>query len=414
MTGSVSARILVAVACALVFWFDFFGAGVGRAHAQSQSPHRTSPWEIHSDTWIECDEVGAVPEGRDAPCRARLTDDVLAERGWMFRRDSIVPGSVGAGIFAMTLGAVWHGGGHFLIGDDRSWRQLLIGEAVALGLIGSGVTLDRALRMPAVEPFAGVLKVSGGSLFAMTWIADVLGSFKGDATRFPPNTSSPLGLAAEVYYAPIVGGGLVVTDLLVLRMPYHGPRGVIVPAIELGPSSQYRSLSLYGGYRWRRAPAAPSFFEWGASITDARDGEADAGRTRVETLVAYELDVGRWLPHLGGLIWRNEVGLSLEGIRVASDDAPRFSEGRRLWGVPASFSLGVNLNRGVHVSGGYRHRRDLLVGGMRERLGSVWGRIDIVPRNRIGIDLMLERGAFTRVWLGLRIVILDTASEELR
>ena len=56
--------------------------------------------------------------------------------------------------------------------------------------------------------------------------------------------------------------------------------------------------------------------------------------------------------------------------------------------------LGFNANQGVHIGMGYRHRRDELVGMTGRRAGMLWGRLGILPRNRVGVDLQIEQSNY--------------------
>ncbi len=95
-----------------------------------------------------------------------------------------------------------HGAGHAAAGKPKTAEHLLIAEGVGFGtlLVGTGgLALTGASRY-TVAPFA-LLMIGGGSLFAVSWAADVYGvtvseSDRGTALVAAPRLESAIGIRA--------------------------------------------------------------------------------------------------------------------------------------------------------------------------------------------------------------------------
>lgn len=347
----------------------------------------------------------------EAPARAQVgdaSDETLRAEGWEFDEARATPGNVPAGLLAVVVGPAWHGIGHGLAGDRGTANRLFAGQGIALLAAGAGLAVRNVGDESAVARSAGsALLVGGGSLFAATWFADVVGAFKGTADALPRETSELGGLTAEAYFTVLVEQGVGLDSIFVLRVPVVAPRWVLRPDVQIGAGSAYRRV---GASAFWRVPLGRHRSSWdlGAVGFDENVAEYDYGRTSLAGATQVRLDLGDVFEHLGGLMWTNRVELAVDH-HWYGEDARRFDPADRRIHLPVEMGLGFNANQGVHVGMGYRHRRDELVGMAGRRAGMLWGRLGILPRNRVGVDLQIEQGAFTRAWLGLQWTLVPEA-----
>jgi hypothetical protein len=345
--------------------------------------------------------LGLLPAAADAQVMER-EDEELAEDGWEFTPDRSRPGNAAAGALALTVGTLWHGAGHALAGDRRSANKLLISEGIALVALTAGIAVRQAGDSSAVaRPIGSTLMFGGGSVFFAGWFADVIGSFKGTGADLPQNTSEIRGATLELYFTPLVERGLDVNSFLVLRAPVITRRWVITPNLELSTDLAYRRIGASAGHRVRFGPSDRSYAEFGASGYDEQNTTQGWGRTQLATHTEIGLDLGAIFSHLTGLSWTNRIDLAVDHFFFEHDGGNRFRERNRSIHVPLEMGLGFNADQGVHIGFAYRHRPDTLVGMAGSRVGSFAGRLGILPRNRIGVDVRVEQGAFTRGWFGI-------------
>lgn len=331
-----------------------------------------------------------------------LADDDLAGQGWEFRERPSTPGSVGAGVLALTAGSVVHGAGHMALADRRSWLHLLVGEVIGVVAFGTGTAVDAATDGDGGEIAGAALQTAGASLFIATWIADVVGAFKGTGTKLATNTRELPGLNLEVFYSALVADGIDASNLATVSLPLVTRRLVVTPTVEADATLDYRHLSADVAWRQHFTWRPLTWFEVAAIGVEEYVDSAGFGRNEVGGRVGFSLDVGDVLPHVRGLVWRNHVGVASSWLYFDSDGRRRFVRDQQQLRVPWGFRLDMNVNRSVNMGVGYEGPDDRLVGSASSRFGRAIGRVAVVPRNRIGVELRLEQGAFTRLWAGLR------------
>jgi hypothetical protein len=391
-----AACVLAAVGLVVCAWFS-------PAHAQgsvtdvADNPDLPSPQECERnerDPRCLCVLSPGLPS-----C---LSDEELRRDGWEFSVERGQPGSPTAGLFALTLGSFVHGSGHLLVDDRPTWRRLFVAQGISLAMFASGTLAHRRAESVPLRQAGGVMQTLGASLFVASWIADVLGATKGTGADLPRNTYRPFGFSVYGGFGLLLGQGSPVTNTMLISAPWEGRRFVLTPHAELGTDLQFRRFGLYAGYRAELSKRPNSFLEFGAGGFDEYSRAARSGRTQMRVTTRLSLDLGDIFRHLTNLVWETDVSLALDHYTFESNVRRRFDKRARVWHAPVGFVMHVDVQRGVNLALGYRHDRDLLVGAMGRNAGVLIGRLGIVPRNGIGIELEGQRGAFTRVLLGIR------------
>jgi hypothetical protein len=331
------------------------------------------------------------------------SDAELEAAGWRYSRQRANPGSPGAGIFALTLGLPVHGSGHFLVGDRRTGWRLLGMQGASLGVFATGAAMWHASEGAGARMTGSTLQALGASVFVASWLADVLGATKGSGADLPANTYRAGGLSAEFGFATLIGEGAPATTTFRIALPFDARRFVLRPDVELGTDFDAQRFGIYAGWRVPTSKRPSSFVEFGAGGFDEWFGDAQVGRTQVRGTVRWSYDFGDGFRHLANLVWVNDVSVATDYAMLRPND--RFRRSQRSIHVPFGFVVHTNLDQGVNLALGYRHDRDRWVGTLGRRAGSVTARLGIVPRNRLGIELEGEQGAYTRAVIGLRYVI---------
>ena len=333
------------------------------------------------------------------------SDEALRADGWEFSEQGATPGSIPGGVLALVLGAPWHGVGHTIANDRDSARRLLATEGIALGIFAAGIITRTVGDQSATARTIGTtVAVSGGGMFAAGWLADVVGAFKGTALPLPRNSAEIRGATIEGYVTTLVESGLDLNAIGVVRVPVYAERWVMIPEIHLGFDAAYRRFGALAGWRAPFGANRISFLELSSSGLDEHVSQHGYGRTQFAGGATLNLNIGDILPHLNGLIWTHRIEVAVDHHYFASLGNQRFRRDGRQVHVPVETSVGFNANQGLYVEVGYQHRRDALIGmlGRNGDVGAFWGRVGFSPRNRLGIDLRVEQGAYTRAWFGLQ------------
>lgn len=332
-----------------------------------------------------------------------LDDEQLRASGWEFREQSFRRGSPLAGFAALTAGIPFHGVGHLLVGDNDAMFRLLISEVVALGVTGIGTLMRNAApHRNGVWATGAALQVSGLSAFAAGWLTDVVGSFKGTTVPLPANSIDFKGMAADLHYTVLFSDEVDVTSVGVVGFQWRSDRVFIRPEFSFGPGEQYYRGSLFAEYRHPLKLGENSYFSVWGEVGEEFVASNDWGREILLGGVGLSLDMGDVLEHTRGLVWKLRVGGGIQSFHYASQNHRLFLRRNIRAMLPVETSMAMNLNRGLNVEVGYRHRPDELVGSLSRFGGALYQQFTVLPINRLGISIRLEEGAYFRLWAGVR------------
>ncbi len=109
-----------------------------------------------------------------------LDYETSIKEGYSPRPSDSHPGSVLGGALAVMPGVFVHGVGHMYIGETRTGLSLLLAEAVGLGLMFGAAAINESDSGSArTAPARLALSHTGFILFFASWLADIVGTFKG-------------------------------------------------------------------------------------------------------------------------------------------------------------------------------------------------------------------------------------------
>jgi hypothetical protein len=304
------------------------------------------------------------------------------------------------------------GAGHFVLGESKTARRLLIAEGIGLGMIlagGSVLALTGASRYLA-GPSAGVA-IGGFGLFLGSFAADTYGVLSPDSAAASRRLHTAAGAESELGYVALAGPNLEETGYVLERVSLRAGSFRVTPSglfSARGTSALYR---VEGAYRFLGPTPTASgrgtsdHLDVAVGAVHHREPRAFISRSSME----LELDARYDLCHVGPTLCgafvdfsfgysAAHIGYDLNGLAVPGD----FDSA-----LLARFSFGAIFrgaaHRGSEASLYYDHRHDGLVGGFVMRgLGSgAAGRFGFDARwyltPHFGLSLNGEVGA---AWLG--------------
>ena len=313
---------------------------------------------------------------------------------------------------AVIPGLVAHGSGHFVLGERRVARRLLIASGLGLGLAAAGglpLVLTGASRHDTAVPIA--MLVGGVGVFALSWAADLYGATGAAGPRSPPE---PAPVELELGYGQV-----------------HDPRfayrsfAITAASVGLGPfrlapiswvalDDDNQRLRLEGSYRFAgqggtRATGDASRIEVVAAATHHRYPDDGFAVSTLEASLAGRLDMARVGDSLAGSFADLSLGIASELTNYYQPGAGA-DLGEMLL---ARFGYGVALGcPGGPVRGEasiyYDHRRDTFTGGISPGTGPGSGFVGLFGAealvhlgSRWGARVRFEQGAARVFSLGI-------------
>jgi hypothetical protein len=355
----------------------------------------------------------AIAASAPHPVWAQASVDRQAPRTPAKKRGRLLPLAA-----AVVPGVLLHGSGHFVAGERRAARRLLVMESVGLGMFLAGgvpLLLTGASRHHAA-PSVGLV-VTGIGVFGLSWLADLYGAASG-GLESTPLSPAPIEIEAGYGYVydprfdyrqfAVVGGAL---RLGAMRLS---------PSAWLAMDDDNQRVRLEGARRLVGAGSARptgdgSNLEIVAALTHHRHASDDFAMSTAEAGVAGRLDMARVGDSLAGSFADLSLGLGAELTSFYTPGAGA-DLGELLL---VRFGYGVTLGRpgGLHGEASlyYDHRRDTFTGGLSPGNGPGSGFAGLFGADlllyigaRWGIRARFEQGAARVANLGLIMRMGDT------
>lgn len=267
---------------------------------------------------------------------------------------------------AAVPGLVLHGSGHWVMGQKRVARTLLLTEAAGLGAMGSGasILIGSGFSRKLVAPASGLV-ILGVGLFLVSFLADLEGTIApplGEPRVVLPIVETSLGyryVSDPVFaYRSFVATGL---DLRVgkLRVSPEGWFGAGHPNERLRLAGAYR----FAGPTTKRARDGSFVDAEVAGIHHAFPPERFS-ITSLELMVAGRLDLARIGSTLRGSFVDAALGYGLARHRYAVRGSPEDGNDQLLARVGYGVWIGRPTSTWAEVSAFYEHRHDGFAGGL--------------------------------------------------
>ncbi len=350
-----------------------------------------------------------MPPTEDDPWT--LQDDQLRASGWQFEDRQFRRGSAAAGLAAMTAGLPFHGVGHLIVGDNEAMFRLLVSEVLSLGVMGVGTLMRTgATRHNGLWAGGAMLQVAGASAFGAGWITDIVGSFKGTTVPLPANSSWMEGMAVDMHYTLLFSGEIDVSSVGVVGFQWRTKRFFIRPEFSFDFDGGYYRANLQGDYAIPLGFGQNTYALLWSELSEEIVSRSHWGREVLLGGVGLRLDVGDLFEHIRGLVWELRLGAGVEAFHHQAQNHRLFLRRNIRVMLPVQTSITMNLNRGVNVEVGYRHRPDDLVGTLTRYGGTLSQQLTVLPVRQLEIAIRLEEGAYFRLWVGLRYYLTNKGS----
>jgi hypothetical protein len=317
--------------------------------------------------------------------------------------------AVGASI---VPGVLIHGAGHWVAGERRVARRLLLIEGIGLGAAvtaGVPLVLTGASRHSIAAPIA--LLVSGVGVAAISWMADIYGASGAGCTRKTPALPAPIEV--ELGYGHVYEPRFDYRSFAVASASAELGAFRIAPSAWVGLDDDNQRLRLEGGYRlagrsarWPTGDA--SSLEVVSAATHHRYPDDGFAVSTGELSLAGRLDMRRIGDSLAGSFADLSVGLAGEVTNYYTPGAGA-DLGQMLL---ARFGYGIVIGHpgGLHGEATlyYDHRRDTFPGGISPGSGPGSGFMGFFGAEallyvgpRWGVRARVEQGAASVAHIGL-------------
>ena len=273
------------------------------------------------------------------------------EEGYERRPEGEHPGSLLGGMLAVFPGFLVHGTGHFYIGEHTTGLTLLATEVAGIALMASSAMIQKSSPDSANT---GALRLGlshlGLVLFAGSWAADIVGTFKGSE----PFEQDDAGISRSGIR---LGYGYTQSPLNPFR--HHMRLGVDVdtghlylrPLIDLEAQLEQRTIELDSGFYLLRGQNAQNGLALGLKGERRENRVGSWARYSGLGYVQWKLDLGFVSPSLRHFYVVNQVGWGRAFYQYSATDE----------NVPALFSIvddqdtfmtlesGIALNVGLNT-----------------------------------------------------------------
>ncbi len=317
-----------------------------------------------------------------------------------------------AGAAAVVPGVVVRGAGHYVAGDRRTAKRLLLIEGAGLVLAAAG-GIPIGVSGAAGETMPGLALLLPGSALLFTSVAaDFWGAAGGASLAGEPLMPDALSLSAG--YTAVLDPRLPFTNLATLGVDARRGRGLAAASTWYGDGAWRAALT--GGVRLfgprpgeRRADA--SSFDGVVTVAEERRDAGGYAITAGDVGVRGRLDLVRLAPSLRGSHVRGGIGLGAERIRYHATDVADLSgliTAHFAWG----FTLGDGGPRALEAELYYEHRRDTLAGGVTlptpgNGFVGYFGATATAWRDRWGLTTTAEVGSAWVLSLAARMRITE-------
>jgi hypothetical protein len=252
-------------------------------------------------------------------------------------------------------GVLLHGSGHWVAGDKKMAKRLLVLQGIGMGLAAVG-GLTIGVTGGSDESMPGLfLLLPGGGLVVLSWLADIYGTAGGPRIHGKPDQGA-YDMDVELGYAYV-----------------HDPQFAFSHLATLGASARIRRArtrfeTMFGEGLWRgRVEGAVRVVDGVGLMLAAADHRYDAddfAATTLEIAAEGRYDLARIGAPLDGSFVTGQLGFAGERTRYDTPGMPVD------WSTVflGRFSFGVYLGDGGERHGWaeiyYDHRRDQLTGGL--------------------------------------------------
>lgn len=274
--------------------------------------------------------------------RKPTTVEAAKRQGYIERPEDQPAGSLLGGLLATVPGFLVHGVGHYYMGEHTTAVGLLIAEVVGVAALIAGALLDGAVEgSGSLGPGRQWLLHTGIMLFSVSWLADIIGAFKG-ASPLPLDDNqydrNRMGLSYRYTSDPLTP----FAHYIVLWYELHLGRVYLRPMADLEVKLDNRRFWFDVGVRIWQPPTGGEHLVLGARLRREEARIYGYALRGYEAFAELRLDFGRLARDLRGLYFNHRAGVGQLGYQL-SDDLER---------APSVFSPTDFTDNYLHLSTG--------------------------------------------------------------
>jgi hypothetical protein len=342
-----------------------------------------------------------------------MDEGELRAAGFEWEAQNAYQGSWVAGLVATGPGFFFHGLGHLYTGDSQTGWSLLGSEGLGLGLMLAGTLLYASGDEASLSQGFGLgLGQVGGATFALGWMSDMMGSFKGSEQTFLPVTMDRGRFGGRAAYSVVSVPGLDVHQLLDVSLLGDFGVAFVRPYASLDPLLEYQ---LYGGEAGLRVVQGSGPQDWlalklrveraqfgpqsGAQV-ELRRGVVLDSVLRSQGTVGASLDLGQVFEHLRHAVHILDVGIGFADRGELRRVAVPGERGGQAYFVLEQ-SVAVNLSSSMTLRPFYIYSAAELVAPLDVGLGVFGAELRLTPSEGLEVSLQGKAGDGVVVSAGL-------------
>lgn len=326
--------------------------------------------------------------------------------GFVFEDEQEKSSRTTATLLASTVGLVIHGAGHWQLEEQRTASILLATEVVGLTLAGSGLAWQALSDgSPASRIFAGPAIFAGSGLFAVSYLADIMGTVQSIELGLPQNDSRDRGVSGRAEYSFLRLDGYPGSTLQLLTLNSRADLGFGFFEVETA-QDVYLDTSRYGadlGWRFWRGPGQHNFVYLAVEgdLFQFR-GVGPFSRYGLTTRLGVSFDVGQMISQLRHLVVGTSVGWGRHWYQlpIGGEDDLRTAYTADL--IPFEMFMSLNLNDQLNARLSYERRDGEFLQSDSRLLGMVATELTFRTGDRADLILRAEAGGGYGLTAGLR------------
>lgn len=241
--------------------------------------------------------------------------------GFQERPEDQPAGSFLATTLAIVPGIILHGTGHYVSNDkDAAWR-LFFHEIGGLALTLGGYFLEKSTNNSGETAAASrTLMVTGMLLNVGSWVADIVGSYRG-AQSFSVEERSlndkRFGLAYRYTSDPLNP----FRHHIVARLDLNFPRFYLRPSVDLEASTYAHRMQLdLGGYIYRNKERPQNALAIGARFLRVGTPSYGLASMNGELYMSFKRDVGTYIKSMRGFYVVTHLGYGLTKFQFSETE----------------------------------------------------------------------------------------------
>ncbi len=256
-----------------------------------------------------------------------------------------------ATVAAIVPGLLLHGAGHYVAGEKKTAKKLLLWEGIGIGLMAvSAATIGFSGASRYGNEVTIPLLIAGSGIFLNTAFADIYGSATGGReSRY----QAPVPMTVSLGYGYVYDPQFSYANFSIAAARVQRGQVVMAPSIWVAIDADNQRSRLPLAYRFADNGVG-DFLQAESAMTYHRYGDDNFSHFIGEVSVSGRADLERLGASLAGSFITARIGYALHRTNYDVPNVPADTIALLL----GRNSYGLYLPRGGEIEGYYEHRRD--------------------------------------------------------